>query len=366
MEEKDSNKIQARRKLIEQSGVISEFGEEAFKISLAQITNVSDSEIIGGHWSFFAFKNPTSFAIGTSGNGMKVIENSKLIHSVPFPTGVLADLLDIIYIEQLDCYLLNYNDNIYRKDIDDKPPYLYMDINSNWRVRKFFRYSKVNQRLFVISSAKLKVINLLRKQVEIEIRINREESEFVDFRLLGLKEKKLFYLTVKGNIKMCSLSYDLKKICTRTNFKIQPFEGRREIWRYITVCDKSKYLFVHSSEQYSSKSSRMMVLEVKERSLVPLAEINEFQLNTRLKSTLGFWRYIGEHILWAAPNKLEGSIHIYDFNTESGELKELTDEKRVKHEEFYVYKLSRLEDRLYYAGNRGEIMELSLVSGVQI
>ena len=120
------------REIIEQSDEIHDLGEGAVKISLAQISHLSESKLIGGFCTFFAFKNNTSFAIGTSGKGMKTVENNKLIHSGRLPGTSTGPLLDIIYVEHLDWYLLNYNSNVYRKDIDDKPPYLYMDINSDW------------------------------------------------------------------------------------------------------------------------------------------------------------------------------------------------------------------------------------------
>ena len=57
---------------------------------------------------------------------------------------------DMIYIPHLKCFFLAINHILYRKDLNDKPAYLYMDFRCGWREDACFSYSMLHQRLLVI------------------------------------------------------------------------------------------------------------------------------------------------------------------------------------------------------------------------
>ena len=88
--------------------------------------------MIGGEWTFLAFKNSNSFGIGTNRKGLILIENSARIFCQRFSLHE-NKLRGLIYIDHLDCYLLNLCSKIFRKDLTDQPPYLYMDIFCRYR-----------------------------------------------------------------------------------------------------------------------------------------------------------------------------------------------------------------------------------------
>ena len=55
--------------------------ESRTKIKVEQMSDHFEPGVVGGAYTFVAFKNETSFANGTSGNGLKVIRNNSKIYS---------------------------------------------------------------------------------------------------------------------------------------------------------------------------------------------------------------------------------------------------------------------------------------------
>ena len=71
------------------------------------------------------------------------------------------------------------------------------------------------------------------------------------------------------------------------------------------------------------------------------------------------WRCSGDHILLVGLSSSFGFVHLYDYNTGTGEFKELV-EKRVYHDEKNPRKIQRVGDESYYTGRMGTVMKLSL------
>ena len=120
-------KPNTKQELEEDSDHESIFDQDDINLSIRRINYGDRPEFIRGLWTFFACKNPTSFAIGTDDHGLLVIENLVKIYSQRF-AGDENRLKSIIYIDNLDCYLLHCNNRIYRKDVDTHPPYLFIDV----------------------------------------------------------------------------------------------------------------------------------------------------------------------------------------------------------------------------------------------
>ena len=215
-----------------------EFRHQDLKINIKKLKCHKEGITIEGDCTLAAFKNPTSYAIGTTKGGLKVIENSIEIYSgvltfeyndsgifsdMPFSRyykGYGEELQDIVYIDHLDCYLLNFAEEIHRKDIDGSEVYLFMDISHFVLCQGSFLYSKLNRKLVVCTVFEgLSIINLDRKQVEITLKDYRS-TKIKDFKMFGLKENKIVYLTKSSLIKIYSVSYDLKKICNRRGHRL--------------------------------------------------------------------------------------------------------------------------------------------------
>ena len=88
-----------------------------------------------------------------------------------------------------------------------------------------------------------------------------------------------------------------------------------------------------------------------------IAEVNQFSPMLRCKRALDFFGSFGKHILWIGLSFF-GIAHVYEYNTETEELRELVD-KRVDHHETTPWKLHRLDDQFYYTGSGGKLMGLS-------
>ena len=255
---------------------LSGIEESRFKIEC--VSNLREDGIIGGNWTHIALKNSKSFMIGTKNKGIKLFENNSLIYS-----GKLhlehAYFGEIIYIESLNCYILNLDLKLYRKYVDDEPPYLYMNFTCGNREGAAFRHSKINQRLITIKDYnKIAAINLQRKDIEIVLK-NTDQNRIVDFRLFGKKEDKVICLDQDGGLMLLSLDYSWKDGSVLANQKIELWEDRNELPRSLCVCDRNLYVFVEVGQiSIPWLSSRMLILKVSRNGerLIKKAMIDHF------------------------------------------------------------------------------------------
>ena len=199
------------------------------KISLKVETcgNYQEEGIIGDKLTHLAFKNPNSFMIVTSTKGIKLIENSTEIYSAELSGAPQCSVLDTIYIKHLDCYLLRFYLRIYRKDIDDNPPYLYMGLRCSGRFRGAFRYSPLNRRL-IQKGGPLSIVNLEKKRIELQIK-HKDFTLIMDYKVFGKDENKIILLNHYGTIFVLTISYSLKKVCSIHSIKCEfgeEFEGQ--------------------------------------------------------------------------------------------------------------------------------------------
>ena len=103
----------------------------------------------------------------------------------------------------------------------------------------------------------------------------------------------------------------------------------------------------------------MIVFRVsEEEKLIEKSVLDVYNQEINFKSALEFYGYFGNHLLWTGPTfdyQKKTFVQVFDYDTESGELKELV-EKRVKHEESNPHKMQRVGDEFYYTGNYGTLM----------
>ena len=141
-------------------------------------------------------KNATSYAIGEDIKTLVVVENQTQIRFDRF-YGASDWIQAILYIDHLDCYLIQSKTKIYRKDIDSSPPYLFMDIDRRYQAADRLRYSKINKKLILLQGDNnLAVIDLERFRFEMEI--ITQLSNIEDFNCLALKKTRSCALTNSG------------------------------------------------------------------------------------------------------------------------------------------------------------------------
>ena len=216
----------------------------------------------------------------------------------------------------------------------------------------------MNKKLMLIKDKKkLAVLDIDRKRAEMEF--GGELTNIVDFRLFGDEDNKIVSIADKGDILLSILNYDLKKVISKARHKIKLDSDRRELLLSVSACDQGRYIVVTTIEFSTFKSSRMIILEVKGRSLVKLATLDERDMKIDFKYAFEFWRSLGNHKLWVGLSSKRGFVHLYDFETESGEFRELQ-EKRIRHQEDLSYAVERFGDKLYYIGRKSFLKVISL------
>ena len=183
---------------------------EGLHLSVELSKDCHKEGVIGGKDTLVALKSTNSYLVGTWGKGIILTENGAEIYSGSLPVEGKS-LRDIIYITPLNCYILSHDKKLYRKDIDDKPAYLYMDVESGNKLGSCFRYSNIHQRLIMIKEeTNLSVVNLETKEVEIELK-KSAGNYIADFRVFGEQEDRVISLTHDGNVFVCEIDYAEKK-----------------------------------------------------------------------------------------------------------------------------------------------------------
>ena len=337
------------------------FDEQKIRLNLELFKNQQKVGIVGGLLSYLSFKNSTSFAIGTYQNGLVVVENGEEIYSAELQQDV-KDMNNIIYIEHLDCYLIYcYENVVYRKDIDDKPPYLYFAVDLKLIAGKPWIYSKAIQRLIASESLRnIVFIDLDKRRIDFEIR-NKNLGKLVDLRVFGEKGNMLISIAKGGRINLFCLNFELRKICAQRSYIfINPFK-RKEMFTAIAVCEKNKYLLASTKYEKFVKASRIIIFEIKGLLLTKKVVLDLSDLNQAFLSLFEFFGYVGSHVLWVGLSGRNRETYLYDLDMEKEELRELED-KRVNHRQRSVIRICRLGNNLYFTGREGHIMKVSLSS----
>ena len=83
---------------------------------------------------------------------LKVINTGSLVYSAEPPSRKRPR--GIISINHLDCYLIFYDSVIYKKNLDEKSPYFFIDLEIEQFVGPFFNYSKFYKRISCYYSTK--------------------------------------------------------------------------------------------------------------------------------------------------------------------------------------------------------------------
>ena len=329
------------------------------KLNVDKVRDCKEEGVIGGIWTQIALKNHKSFLIATSRKGLKIFENGTQKYSLKLPTD-FNFLMDAIYIPPLNCYFLVSRSKLYRKDMDVKPPYLYMDLRTGGRVGAHLRFSRIHERLIVNKNMKnISVINPMTREVEIEVE-GRIGDTIMDFRLLGEHENMVVSVTRGGHITLNSVDYEQKTFSVITHHQEQLMKERKECPLSIAVCNNDTYVFVEigTVDYPSPKCSRMIILNLSQNKLIKTASIDQYSQKIGEKWALECFEYVGEYILWVGISR-SGPVQILAYKTSSEELKELED-KRVSHQEDRPSKFYRMGRKLYYTGYNGKLMSLSM------
>ena len=344
--------------------ISDQFDESSLKIAVRRefIPELKERAETGHQNTYLAMKSLNSVMIGTSELGLKLIENQATIYSELFMKKKNLPLHDMIYVDHLDCYFLLINYKIYRKDINSKPPYLWIHVRSGRRVGSCFRYSKMNMRM-VIAKGGINIAFLDKKCSRIVFEVDRhdEESFIRDYKFFGGYENKIIAITHKGDLLTYVFNYDQKKLARSNRFKFDLIQPRRGLEQgfCIAVCKKDRLVLVGTRD--SSCLCRMLILKFNPNSLVLSLKGTIYLNQKRLGSIypLECFGYCGEHVLWLGLSSHDAVAYLFDYDTETEVLKELED-KRCSHHEIFPYQMIKFEENFYYTGKRGRVMVVRL------
>ena len=318
------------------------------------VRNYGEEGVIGGDQTFLAIKDENSFLIGTKGKGLKLYENgsTKWTGILPLRQGMLNDM---IYIEPLDCYILQYNLMLYRKDINDQPAYLYMQVRTGFPDQARLRFSNKNQKLVVsIDMFQMSAINLESKQVEIAVDKTAGEG-IIDFRIFGEDDHRVISISKDGYINLYELDFKRKqgKVVNSVNFDLS--DNLAKQGECIAVCDKGRYGIVELALRNQNNSYGVLLYEILAERVVKKAFIDRSSAQIGNINAIECLGYLGRHILWfGISSGIGGVAMVYDYDTLSQEFKEI-EEKRTIHREHMPVKLHRLGNHFYYIGWNGQL-----------
>ena len=318
-----------------------------------------NSNIIGGNWTFLALKNPKSFLIGTKGYGLKLIDNGFQVYTSAVTNATFTSLLGMIYIETKDYYLMGYNGKIYRKNIDSKDPYLFIDLKIGVRIGACFRFSKLNNRLITIREKHwISMVDLETKTVDAEIKNLRVQSIW-DFKIFDEKEKSVISVTKGGLIEIFKMNYLTQGGYTIDHHDLE-LNRSMETASSLAVCVKSRNVLVLIKNLVSSNSTRMVIFELNKRRLIMNAQLSLEGERIPEQFSLDCHTYAGQKILWVGLSTTRyGSVHVYEYDTQSSELRELSS-TRAAHKEIDPVSFHRHRNWYYYTGSLGKLMRFKL------
>ena len=305
---------------------------ERLKVSFEDIRDFAELGKIMGQVTEVALKSLNSHLIVINGTKppfqteLRLRDDGVEVYSGTL-TGNITYLCDIIYLPApFNCYLLAGWHHLYRKDIDDKPPYFFMDIECSYRRGACFRYSDLNKRL-IINKDGLNISLINPKTKKIEVFAKKDiGGRIKDFRLFGEKENRVVAVTEEGYVYLYSFGYE-NKMGLVGHYQEELSEQRRESTRSIAVCQKNEYVFVEVSQSSNPfLCSRMIILKLSQSQdiLAKIASIDQYSQQIGYKYELECLGYVGSHIVWIG---LTGGskrlIQVFDYDLETQQFREL-------------------------------------------
>ena len=341
------------------------FQEERFTFTTEKINNEESgiSSITTNNYCQMALKNPETFMVLSDESGIHLIKNNIEVHSQTHPVEFGRALRGPVYITHLDRFLFLNSTKIYLKEINERPFYLWMDLSPHCKYVTFLGYSPMNERLIALVSSKnsnkLLSINLDTKTVEIDLKQKLVQAP-KNLIIFGENENHLLVLNESGVLSWICLNYEMRKVLSSHFYKIGKMKNLREEARSMVVCDKNRFILVDLYKNLSY-SSRMVLLEINRGKLTEKAVYDCFAENNNYKIALSCCGYFGGHILWIGLEFFSqtNNAQIFDFDLETGELKELRD-KRIGHEEYCPTEMYRHGNQFFYTGLNGKVMKLVL------
>ena len=250
---------------------------------------------------------------------------------------------------------------VYRKDIDDKPPFLFMELPVFKDLNFKYKYSRTHQGLISVTSKKtIAFISLQekRKKFEVDTGIN---AWIIDYSIFGEAENRVVSLTDQGHVVFQIFHFSRRKLLSSFCLKLELIDDLEE-GNSLVLNDENDLVFLELDHN-AFFSSRIMILKIEGSILVKKAFI-ERTYSDRIHKIYSprFVSSFGGNCLWIGlESEFHGSVMVFEYNRESETLREL-EELRELHQEASVFDLIHMGDKFYYTGNGGKLMRLTVKS----
>ena len=332
--------------------------EPNIHLEVTQIDQLQEEDLKGDQSTFLAVKTDSTYMIGTETEELKVVNNGKQVFSGRLPEDAQY-ITAMTYISLLNCVIIHTDYGTYRKDFDDQPPYFFLNVPCAQASKKS-SFSSENNRLLVAKRFRgLAVVNMRRRQREIELN-QGYYGTIIDFKIFGKRVTKVVCLTWKGDILLYIFNFALKKICAINRAKVDRIVERNEIGLSIEVCEKGEYILVEISDVDEGFCSRIIIFQLKTHIFKKVKIVDLYHQKIGYHDALKYVGYSGKHIYWVGLSCGDsGFAQIFDFDTETGEFTEL-EEKRIDHQEREPERIIRLGNQFYYVGRNGKVMRLTI------
>ena len=320
------------------------------------------SEIRSYRRKCLALKNSNSYILGPIEDIITVVENGVEIYSGqigPYPI-----LRGITYVQSLDCYLLNLNTKIQRKDIDDQPPYDFFTMDSHI----FFdtlRVSNHNNSLITSFDGKNIVsIDLETKEAEFEVS-NRIAGSIDHLEVFGEHEDQVLASTKDGYVLLCKLDFEKKYGFVSSYVNLKAKVDRHNHAPLISIDAQTGYALAENRLCITAlgRSSVLSVLKIEKNALVKktrLEKLKKLNKNPENSFVFGCCSHPQKRIIWVgfSPGD-QRKVHLYLYDIETNTLRK-SEESSFDHSERYPKKILQIGEDFYYTGGFGSVLKMSV------
>ena len=333
------------------------------RVSIEKHSEHRETKLIGGAITFLALKNESSFLLVSDCNGIKLVENNKILFKEVFHILKYAEIKDIIYYEPDNCYLLCVNDHLYIKEINQKKPYIFLKFGIYSSSYRLLHLDEPSGRLIATRRWNwVSVINPLTKKIEIDFKLSQicmhQKIVIEDMALLDRPQNgtQIMVLSKKGVIFM--MSFKANRQCR--NHVIHLISERKEQGRYLAASPDGQYLCVLLISALRVKTSRILLFQHQASGLVKKVQFDAWNSDFKYLVTLDPAAYHSGRLILLGLTKREKS-HFFSFDQTKNTLVEMED-LRKDQLDCYPQRVVKQPNgtSLYYAGNRGLIVRVCL------
>ena len=283
---------------------------------------------------------------------------------------------DSIFIPDLNSFLICVNNKIYKKDLDGRPPYLYIQAGKFGNMHgKSFIYSKKSKKLVVIKDFKhFVILNPVKRKIELRLEgISKGsraqiDNNIADFALFGRREQRLVSITDSGVLSFYNFGKASGRVVDR--YRVGGVKDLIAAQKSIAVCSQNRYIFVmlvlvenqfllqgyeimSKKSSSSSRNSRALNLELQHRLYYCCQDFG-----CLADATFAFCRYYRGFATVILFGRSYGLLMVVGRDPDGG-LK-VIEAKKIPNYSKYPLKIEKLGNHFYYTGDEANLVRFQI------